>query len=131
MHAYARNIIQETLSQFEAAFVDEHTGSTQTVTFWSGEPIIYHAPHLAKPSLTHIDTIAADYFVAGCSCTARMVPIAQAQRVLRLKLSMEDVERVVNGNEVYAGVMTGYLQAGRHQSWVVSVLLFLACCSDV
>ena len=62
------------MSQFEASFVDEHTQAQHTITFWRGEPIIYHAPHLAKQVLTHVDTITKDYFVAACSCTGRMVP---------------------------------------------------------
>ena len=83
--------------------MDEHTGSGQTVTFWRGEPIIYHAPHLAKPMLTHVDTITKDYFVAACSCTGRMVPRGQAQRFLQFKLTMEDVEMAVNGTELDLG----------------------------
>ena len=103
MRAHTHNNIQETLSQFEAAFVDEHTGSTRTVTFFKGEPIIYQAPHLPTPILTHIDTIARDHFMAACSGTARMIPTRQAQRVLHLKLSLDDVEREVNGTGLAAG----------------------------
>ena len=91
------------MSQFEAAFVDEHTGVQQTNTFWRGEPIIYQAPHLAKPILTHIDTIANDYFIAACSGTGRMVPRGQAQRFLQFKLSIEEVEMAVNGTELDLG----------------------------
>ena len=68
-----------------------------------GEPIIYQAPHLAKPILTHIDTIANDYFIAACSGTDRMVPRGQAQRFLQFKLSIEDVEMAVNGTELDLG----------------------------
>ena len=83
--------------------MDEHTGVQQTNTFWRGEPIIYQAPHLAKPILTHIDTIANDYFIAACSGAGRMVPRGQAQHFLQFKLSIEDVEMAVNGTELDLG----------------------------
>ena len=53
--------------------------------------------------LAHIDTIAKDYSIAGCSGTGRMVPKGQTQRVLHFKLSIEDVEMAVNGTELDLG----------------------------
>ena len=53
--------------------------------------------------LTHIDTIAKDYFIAGCSGAGLMVPKGQAQRFLQFKLSMEEVEMAVNGTELDMG----------------------------
>ena len=91
------------MNQFEAPFVDEHTGSRYTLSFWRGEPIIYQPPHLHQPILTHVSDITAEYFVAGSSCTARTIPTRLAQRVLHFKLSLDDVERAVNGNDLDAG----------------------------
>ena len=83
--------------------MDEHTGSKHTVTFFRGEPIIYQAPHPAKLMLTHIDTIAKEYFIAACSGAGRMAPKGQTQRFLLFKLSIEDVEMAVNGTELDLG----------------------------
>ena len=83
--------------------MDEHTGVQQTITFWRGEPIMYQAPHLAKPMLAHIDTIAKEYVIAACSGAGRMVPKGQAPRFLQFKLSIEDVEMAVNGTELDLG----------------------------
>ena len=91
------------MNQFEAPFVDEHTGSRYTLSFWRGEPIIYQPPHLHQPILTHVSDITSEYFVAGSSCTARTIPTRLAQRVLHFKLSLDDVERAVNGNDLDAG----------------------------
>ena len=91
------------MNQFAAALVDEHTCVQQTITFWRGEPIMYQAPHLAKPMLTHIGTIAKENIIAACSGSGRMVPTGQAQRFLQFKLSIEDVEMAVNGTELDLG----------------------------
>ena len=72
------------------------------MTFWRGEPVLYHPPHVAKPVFSHISYIANDYFVVGSSTTGRMIPFAQAQQVLKLKLDITDVEREVHGNELDA-----------------------------
>ena len=81
----------------------DHTGNRHTLSFWRGEPIIYQPPHLHHPVLTHVSDITAEYFVAGSSCTARMIPTRLAQRVLHFKLSLDDVERAVNGNDLDVG----------------------------
>ena len=72
------------------------------MTFWCGEPVLYHPPHMAKPVFSHISCIANDYFVVGSSTTGRMIPFAQAQHVLHLKLGVADIEREVHGNELDA-----------------------------
>ena len=72
------------------------------MTFWRGEPVLCHPPHVAKPVFSHISYIANDYFVVGSSTTGRMIPFAQAQQVLKLKLGIADVEREVHGNELDA-----------------------------
>ena len=64
--------------------------------------MLYHPPHLAKPVFTHIELVAQDHFVVGNSTTGRMVPFAQAQRVLKVKLSIADIEREVQGCELDA-----------------------------
>ena len=40
-------------SQFEAKF-DDRAGGTYTITYFLGEPVLYHPGHLAKPVFTHI-----------------------------------------------------------------------------
>ena len=82
--------------------MDTH-GKRYTVSFFLREPVLYQAPHIAKPVLTHIAVITRDYFIAGNSCTARMIPLGQAQRVLHFKLTLEDVEREVTGRDLDAG----------------------------
>ena len=59
--------------------------------------MIYHPGHKSKPVLTHIATIGSDYFIADDSCTDRMIPIRHAQRTLKFKLTLSDVEREVDG----------------------------------
>ena len=72
------------------------------MSFWVGEPVLYHPPHLAKPVFTHIDVISEGHFVVANSTTGRMIPFAQAQKVLQVKLSLDDIEREVQGNELDA-----------------------------
>ena len=91
-------LIQDSWNQFETEFVDTRTCRRYTVTFWRGEPVLYHPPHLAKPEFTHISGIANDYFVVGSSTTGRMIPFAQSQQVLQLKLDLADIEREVHGD---------------------------------
>ena len=93
-------IIQESLNQFEAEFVDTHTCRRYTVTFWRGEPVLYHPPHLAKPVFTHINCIADGYFIVGSSTTGRMIPFTQAQQVLQFKLNLTDIERELHGSDL-------------------------------
>ena len=62
------------------------------MTFWCGEPVLYHPPHVATPLFSHISYIANDYFAVGSSSTGRMIPFAQAQQVLQLKLDLADIE---------------------------------------
>ena len=87
----------ETVLHFETCFLDNHTNHRYTVTFRFGEPVLYHPPHLAKPVLTHISFVGNGFFVVGASTTDRMIPNAMAQNVLHMKLSLEDVEREVQG----------------------------------
>ena len=49
---------------------------------------------------THIESIADGFFVVGNSTTGRMIPFGQAQRVLKVKLTVDDVEQEVNGEEM-------------------------------
>ena len=91
-------MLQESVNRFETEFVDEHSGQRFTVTFWRGEPVVYHPPHLPSAAFTHISFITKHYFVVGHSTTGRMVPLAEAQSVLQLKLSLLDVEREVHGS---------------------------------
>ena len=93
---------QRTQAQFETAFVDPYTHGKCTVTFWLGEPALYHPPHQAKPAFAHIDSISDGFFVVGQSSTGRTIPFAQAQRVLKVKLSTDDIEREVSGHELDA-----------------------------
>ena len=93
---------EESLNRFEAPFVDEHTGAHYTVSFFLREPVLYHPAHLAKPSFTHVSYISKDYFVVGASTTDRMIPNRRAQQVL-FKLSPDDVEREVEGNQLDPG----------------------------
>ena len=64
--------------------------------------MLYHPPHVATPLFSHISYIANDYFVVGSSSTGRMIPFAQAQQVLHLKLDLADVEREVQSNNLDA-----------------------------
>ena len=82
--------------------MDAHTGARYTVTFWQGEPVLYHPPHQAKAVFTHIDLISDGFFIVANSTTGRMIPFAQAQRVLQVKLSLDDIEREVNGSDLDA-----------------------------
>jgi hypothetical protein len=95
--------LEQTLNQFEAAWVDVHTGAPYTVSFNLEEPVLYHPPHLARPTLTHVGAITKDYFVVGTSTTQRMIPIGQAQKILKFKLTFEDIEREVHGDSLDAG----------------------------
>ena len=70
-------------SQFEAKF-DDRAGGNCTVTYFQGEPVLYHPGHIAKPVCTHIELIADGFFVVGNSTTGRMIPFGQAQRVLKV-----------------------------------------------
>ena len=88
--------------QFETTFVDPYTRGRCTVTFWIGEPVLYHPPHQAKAVFSHIDLISDGFFVVGQSTTGRMIPFRQAQNVLKVKLSLDDVEREVQGSELDA-----------------------------
>ena len=88
-------------SQFEAKF-DDRAGGTYTITYFLGEPVLYHPGHLAKPVFTHIELIAEGLFVVGNSTTGRMIPFGQAQRVLKVKLTVDDMEREVYGGELDA-----------------------------
>ena len=88
-------------SQFEAKF-DDRAGGTYTITYFLGEPVLYHPGHLAKPVFTHIELIADGFFVVGNSTTGRMIPFGQAQRVLKVKLTVDDMEREVYGGELDA-----------------------------
>ena len=72
------------------------------MTFWRGEPVLYHPPHVAKPVFSHISCIANDYFVVGSSTTGRMIPFAQAQQVLHMTVCATDIERELYGNELDA-----------------------------
>ena len=72
------------------------------MTFWRGEPVLYHPPHMAKPVFTHISCITNSYFVVGSTTTECMIPFKQAQQVLKLKLDIADIEREVDGNELEA-----------------------------
>ena len=49
---------------------------------------------------THIESIADGFFVVGNSTTGRMIPFGQAQRVLKVKLTVDDIEREVHGGEL-------------------------------
>ena len=80
--------------------MDPHTRGRYTVTFWQGEPVLYHPPHQAQAVFTHIDLIADGFFVVANSTTGRMIPFAQCQRVLQVKLSLDDIEREVNGSDM-------------------------------
>ena len=82
--------------------MDAHTGAKCTLTFWQGEPVIYHPAHQAKAVFTHIDLISDGFFIVANSTTGRMIPFAQAQRVLQVKLSLDDIEREVNGSDLDA-----------------------------
>ena len=93
----------ETVLHFETCFLDNHTNHRYTVTFRFGEPVLYHPPHLAKPVLTHISFAGSGFFVVGASTTDRMIPNVMAQNVLHLKLSLEDIEREVQGTGLDAG----------------------------
>ena len=95
--AYVAHVAHETQAQFEATFVDAHTRGRYTVTFWQGEPVLYHQPHQAKAVFTHIDVISDGFFVVANSTTGRMIPFAQAQRALQVKLSLDDIEREAQG----------------------------------
>ena len=53
--------------QFETTFVDPYTKGRCTVTFWVGEPVLYHPPHLATPVFTHIDLISDSFFAVANS----------------------------------------------------------------
>jgi hypothetical protein len=64
--------------------------------------VLYHPPHLAKPVFSHIDSISEGFFIVANSTTGRMIPFAQAQRVLKVKLSTDDIEREVQGSELDA-----------------------------
>ena len=64
--------------------------------------MLYHPPHLAKGVFTHIEQVADGYFVVACSTTERMIPCGRAQRVLKLKLSLDDIEREVQGPDLHA-----------------------------
>ena len=90
-----------TQAQFETTFVDPHTGA-HTFSFRLGEPVLYHPSHLAKPVFSRIESISNDHFTVACSTTDRMVPFGQAQKVLKIKLSLEDIERELNGSELDA-----------------------------
>ena len=57
---------------------------------------------MAKPVFSHISCIANDYFVVGTSTTGRMIPFAQAQHVLHMKLCATDIEREIYGHELDA-----------------------------
>ena len=94
---------QEGLNQFEAAFADPVARTTMTRTFFLYEPVLYQPSHLAQPVLTHIAFIAKDHFVVAASTTDRMVPISQAQKVLKFKLTLEDVEKELYGKSLSGG----------------------------
>ena len=64
--------------------------------------MLYHPSHLAKPVLTHIEYVGNDHFVVACSTTDRMIPFGQAQRVLKVKLSLDDIEREIQGPDLDA-----------------------------
>ena len=96
-------MFEETLNKFEASFNDRRTGRHYTVTFFEGEPVLYHPGHKSKPVLTHIATVGSDYFIADDSSTGRMIPIRHAQRTLKFKLTLSDVEREVEGNSLDPG----------------------------
>ena len=49
---------------------------------------------------TRIEAISADHFTVACSITDRMVPYGQAQRVLKVKLTLEDIEREANVTKI-------------------------------
>ena len=70
-------------SQFEAKF-DDRAGGTYTITYFLGEPVLYHPGHLTKPVFTHIELTAEGFFVAGNSMTDRVIQFGQAQRVLKV-----------------------------------------------
>ena len=93
---------EDKLNQFETVYVDEHTKARYTITFFLGEPVLYHPPHQAKASFTHITHIAKDCFVVGTSTTDRMFPVGRAQQVL-FKLSLDEIERELDGTELDAG----------------------------
>ena len=95
--------LEQTLNRFEAAWVDVHTGAPHTVSFFLEEPVLYHPPHLAKPTLTHIGAITKEYFIVGNSTTQRMIPIGQSQKILKFKLTLEDIEREVHGDSLDIG----------------------------
>ena len=86
--------------QFETTFVDPYTRGRCTVTFWVGEPVLYHPGHLAKPVFTHIDLISDGFFVVANSTTGRMIPFAQTQKVLKVKLSLDEIEELQQGGEL-------------------------------
>ena len=66
--------------------MDPYTRAKYTVTDWLGEPVLYHPPHIAKPVFTHIDSISEGFFVVANSTTGRMIPFAQAQKVLKARV---------------------------------------------
>ena len=118
--ASGADVARNRQAQFEATFVDAHTRGRYTVTFWQGEPVLYHPPHQAKAVFTHIDLVSDGFFVVANSTTGRMIPFAQAQGVLQVKLSLDDIEREVNGSE---------LDATERLLWRRCYVLFVVICS--
>ena len=94
---------QDALNQFEAPFADPVSRTKMTRTFFLYEPVLYQPSHLAQPILTHISSIAKDFFVVAASTTDRMVPISQAQKVLTFKLTLEDIEKELHGKSLNGG----------------------------
>ena len=80
--------------------MDPHKRGRYMVTFWQGEPVLYYPPHQAQEVFTHIDFIADGFFVVANSTTGGMIPFAQCQRVLQVKLSLDDIEGEVNGSDL-------------------------------
>ena len=91
------------LNKFEAPFMDVKSGSTFTVTFFLGEPVVFQPAHRAKPTLTHISRIGQGYFVCASSTSDRMIPTSMAQDVLHVKLTLNDIDREVEGASLPAG----------------------------
>ena len=94
---------QESINQFEAPFADPVARTITTKTFFVYEPVLYQPSHLAQPVLTHISFITKEYFIVAASTTDRMVPLSQAQKVLKFKLTLEDVERELYAKSLNAG----------------------------
>ena len=107
---------QQACVQFDVPVVNGVNHNTTSPSLFLNEPVVYQPPHLSQPVLTHIAFIGKDYFMVGCSTTDRMIPKSQTHKVIKFKLTVEEIEQ-----EVYEGKA---LDTGERMLWKY----LLNCC---